>query len=235
MTVKIKNWKRFQHFKDRRPPWIKLHRDVLDDMEWYELDPPAAKVLVMLWLIASEDESKEGRLPSIKELAFRLRISEKQVESTVSKLSHWLIQDDIAPISERYQDGPPEKRREETEKEKKTQPPVAFSLPSNIRPEVWKAFEEHRVKLRKPITDHARELMVESCNKIGGDPNELLEHAILSGWQKVFPIKKTSPGNGDATPTKSRNLCAMIDCSKLGVIGQGGKMYCRKHDPEGMR
>ena len=107
-----------------------------------------------------------------------------------------------------------------------------FILPDSIRPEVWKAFEEHRVKLRKPMTDHARQLMITSCEKIGGDPNELLEHAILSGWQKVFPIKSSSSGNGCLPDIKSPNLCRFDGCNKLGIIGQGGKMYCRKHDPE---
>ena len=99
----IKNWKRFQHFRDRRPPWIKLYRDILDDIDWHELDPLSAKFLVMLWLIASENE---GKLPTHKELAFRLRTTEKQIESTVSKLSHWLVQSDIAVISPRHQETP---------------------------------------------------------------------------------------------------------------------------------
>ena len=72
--TKIKNWHKFQHFKDRKPPWVKLYRDLLDDIDWHELDSKAAKVLVMLWLIASEED---GQIPEIKRLAFRLRISEK--------------------------------------------------------------------------------------------------------------------------------------------------------------
>ena len=127
--IRIRNWKRFQHFRDRRPPWIKLHRDVLDDMEWHELDSTAAKHLVMLWLIASEDESKEGRLPSMKEMAFRLRITEKQVESTVSKLSHWITQDDIIPISSGHQDVRPEESREETEKRQRREEDIATPPP----------------------------------------------------------------------------------------------------------
>lgn len=114
--MRIKNWKRFQHFRDRRPIWIKLYRDILDDLEWHELDPSSAKMLVMFWLVASEDE---GRLPSVKELAFRLRSTEKQIESTVSRLSHYLEQDDINSISDGYQNDALEKRREEKEKEKK--------------------------------------------------------------------------------------------------------------------
>lgn len=108
--MRIKNWHKFQHFKDRRPIWIKLYRELLDDLEWHELDPLAAKVLTMLWLIGSEDE---GRLPDMKKLSFRLRMSEKQIISTTSQLSHWLEQDDINAISNGYQLDMPEKRREE--------------------------------------------------------------------------------------------------------------------------
>jgi hypothetical protein len=107
MTTKIKNWEKFQHFKDRKPPWIKLYRDILDDIEWHQMDGDDAKMLVMLWLIGSEND---GALPTAKELAFRLRTTEKSIKSTVSRLGHWLRQDDIKTISDddlisgRYQD-----------------------------------------------------------------------------------------------------------------------------------
>jgi len=115
--MQIKNWKKFQHFKDRKPPWVKLYRDVLDDLEWYELDPLASKVLVMCWLIASEDD---GKLPPAKTLAFRLRMSEKQTNDCLNKLSHWLEQDDISVISDRYQSDSLETETEtETEVETK--------------------------------------------------------------------------------------------------------------------
>jgi hypothetical protein len=131
--MKIKNWSKFQHFKDRKPPWVKLYRDLLDDIEWHELDPKAAKVLVMLWLIASEDE---GSIPPNKQLAFRLRMSEKETEVCISKLSHWLEQDDNNVISTRYQDDAPET---ETETEKKTEieiicPPGGEPLDGNKLP-----------------------------------------------------------------------------------------------------
>jgi hypothetical protein len=123
--MKIKNWSKFQHFKDRKPPWVKLYRDVLDDLEWHELDPLASKVLVMCWLIASEDE---GRLPNTKTLAFRLRMTEKQTLESINRLSHWLEQDDIDLISEQYQTDSLETEREtETKKETKHATRVALA------------------------------------------------------------------------------------------------------------
>lgn len=110
---RIKNWSKFQHFKDRRPPWIKLYRDILDDRQWHQLDGDAAKCLVMIWLIASEDD---GQIPAISDLAFRLRKSDQEVEGIVSKLSHWMEHDDNKVISRCYQDDAPEGEREvETE------------------------------------------------------------------------------------------------------------------------
>lgn len=117
MTIKVKDWNKFQHFKDRKPPWIKLYRDILDDLEWHELDPVAAKALVAIWLIASEND---GELLEMKKLAFRLRVSEKQAISIVSQLDHWLIQDDINVISDRYQDDSLEIETETYRKEKET-------------------------------------------------------------------------------------------------------------------
>lgn len=110
--MRIKNFARFQHFKDRRPPWVKLYRDLLDDPDWHELDAEASKILVMMWLIASEDEEQQGNLPELKKLAFRLRIDQKRLEKLCIKLSHWLEQDDINVISERYQVDAPETETE---------------------------------------------------------------------------------------------------------------------------
>ena len=117
MTIKVKDWNKFQHFKDRKPPWIKLYRDLLDDLEWHELDPVAAKALVAIWLIASESD---GELPEMKKLAFRLRVTEKQAISIVSQLDHWLIQDDINLISDRYQSDSLEIETETYSKETET-------------------------------------------------------------------------------------------------------------------
>ena len=114
--MRIKDWDQFQHFKDRNPIWIKLYRTLLDDIEWHNLSGDDAKALVMIWLLASE---KKGELPEVKELAFRLRITETKAKQTVTKLSHWLILSDDVLISDVNQDDALEKRRERDREEKK--------------------------------------------------------------------------------------------------------------------
>jgi hypothetical protein len=127
MKLRIKNWAHFQHFKDRRPPWVKLYRDLLDDVEWHELEPKVAKALVMIWLIASESD---GVLPDSKKLAFRLRTTEKDTKDILSKLSHWLEQADIKLISTRYQDAPVADVSDHQETERETERETEDTAPA---------------------------------------------------------------------------------------------------------
>ena len=85
MKLIPKNWVKFQHYKDRNPPWIKLHRDLLNDKEFMRL-PLASKGLApVLWLLASE--SVEGIFDAdFDELEFRLRISQKELEAAIKPL-----------------------------------------------------------------------------------------------------------------------------------------------------
>lgn len=121
MIIRAKNWAEFQHYKDRAPQWIKLHKRLLDDYEFQCL-PTASKALApMLWLIASE--TKEGIIDGeVKRLSFRLRMKAAEIEGALSALisSNFfeVVQDSITTLSPLYHDSIPEKRREEREKEK---------------------------------------------------------------------------------------------------------------------
>jgi hypothetical protein len=85
MLLQPKNWVQFQHYKDRCPPWIKLHRDLLNNRDFMRL-PIASKALApMLWLLASE--TKNGTFDgSLDELVFRLHITEKEYQDGIKPL-----------------------------------------------------------------------------------------------------------------------------------------------------
>lgn len=203
--MRIKNFSKFQHFKDRTPPWVKLYRDILDDPDWHELDPAAAKVLVMLWLIASEDETKQGLLPSVKKLAFRLRVSEKQLEQSLTKLSHWLIHDDIGLISERYQSDAPETEREteeETETDSADKKPSAISLKKfleslngeKVLPDDDPIFEyAERVGITKDallICWTAFKDSYTASGKKQKDWRQTFRNAVRGNWYKIWFVKE---------------------------------------------
>lgn len=57
----VKNWEKFQHYKDRNPPWIKLYRWLLDDYEFSQLQDETKAHLMLIWLLASHTG---GRVPA---------------------------------------------------------------------------------------------------------------------------------------------------------------------------
>ena len=121
MIVTIKSYSRFQHFKDRRPPWIKLYRELLDDRQWHDLPPECAKLLVECWLLASEQHVAGIITGDIEDIAFRLHRTADEVWPLLQAVAvqgfiDISSDDDINVISERYQDDAPET---ETETEKK--------------------------------------------------------------------------------------------------------------------
>jgi hypothetical protein len=56
--LRVKNWEQFQHYKDRNPPWIKLHRDLLRDYEFQCLQDASKLQLMLIWLLASQLDNK---------------------------------------------------------------------------------------------------------------------------------------------------------------------------------
>lgn len=83
--IRIPNWANFQQYKDRNPPWIKLHKQLLQNREWEELSGDAAKLLVELWLLASE--SKDGTITvATDDLAWRCRRETEQVAALLVEL-----------------------------------------------------------------------------------------------------------------------------------------------------
>ena len=50
----IKNWNTFQHYAKRNPPWIKLHRTVLDDYAFCALSDISKAHLMLIWVYASQ-------------------------------------------------------------------------------------------------------------------------------------------------------------------------------------
>lgn len=57
-TFHVKNFDRFQHYKDRSPPWIKLYNELLDDYEFSRLPDASKWHLIAIWMLASRSENK---------------------------------------------------------------------------------------------------------------------------------------------------------------------------------
>jgi hypothetical protein len=85
MLLIPKNWAVFQHYKNRLPHWIKLHRELLNDRVYMSLPLASKAIAPLMWLLASE--SKNGSFDgSLDELVFRLHITEKDYRDGVKPL-----------------------------------------------------------------------------------------------------------------------------------------------------
>jgi len=189
--LRIRNWKKHQHYSFRKPPWIKLYREILDDVEWHKLSGESAKGLVMLWLIASEDD---GRLPDSAALAFRLRISENRVNALLSDCSHWIEGHASKMLAECKQYAIPEKETElEIEREKETENPQPERLASWIPLSLWADYRQMREKMRCPLTPGAIDILIGELGKLrdaGEDVAEVMRQAIAGGWYTFKAVRK---------------------------------------------
>ena len=198
MLLQPKNWAVFQHYKDRCPPWIKLHRDLLNDRSFMRL-PIASKALApMLWLLASE--SKDGVFDgSLDELVFRLHITPKEYQDGVKPL----IDNDFfilvsGVLAERKQVAIPETETEtegETETKKKA---TSVAPPEGVSDSVWQEFKSLRKAKKAPITQRAIDKISEEANLAGWTLEKALEECIVRGWQAFkaeWVAKKGNPAD----------------------------------------
>jgi hypothetical protein len=183
MLLQPKNWAVFQHYKDRCPPWIKLHRDLLNDRAYMRLPIASKAIAPMLWLLASE--SKDGVFDgSLDELVFRLHITPKEYQDGVKPL----IDNDFfnvvsGVIAECKQVAIPETETEgetETETKKKA---TSVAPPSGVSDSVWQEFKSLRKAKKAPITQRAIDAITSEANKAGWTLEKALEECVVRGWQ----------------------------------------------------
>ena len=174
MKLVPKNWDKFQHYKDRNPPWIKLHRDLLIDKEFMRL-PLASKALApMLWLLASEDI--DGIFNAeIDELEFRLRFSQKEIKDGLKPLiDNGFFLDASTMLAPCLHDAIPETERE-TKKETKYIPPISEDL--------YREYAKIRkAKNQSPLTERMFNAIVKEAATINITPERAIEICCENGW-----------------------------------------------------
>lgn len=73
--LKVRNWEQFQHYKDRNPPWIKLHFALLASEDWVTLDDASKLLAVVCMLVASRNNGLVPNNPAyLKRVAYLDRL-----------------------------------------------------------------------------------------------------------------------------------------------------------------
>lgn len=208
MILTPKNWAEFQHYKDRAPPWIKLHKKLLDDRAYQSLPLASRALAPMLWLLASE--SKDGSFDGAhEELAFRLRTNIKDIAAglkpLIDKGFFSVVQNASGVPADCQQLAVPEtegeteaKREKEAEaptsknsKGRKTGIPDDFGISERVR--VWAAKEGFR-DLEKHLEAFVRKANAKGYEYVKWD--DAFMEAIREDWAKL----RGRVANGSAPP-----------------------------------
>jgi len=79
--IRIKSYEQYQHYKERNPPWIKLHIEILSGRTWVMLDDASRVLAITLMLLASKNDNK---IPCDK--AYLQRVAYLNGEPDLSRL-----------------------------------------------------------------------------------------------------------------------------------------------------
>ena len=205
--LRIKNWEHFQHYTNRLPPWIKLHRELLTDYDFCHLPDETKGHLLMTWLLASQ---MDGRVPDDPVwIAARIGAN-KPVNLKQLVDGGWLICEQVAskPLAKRKQSALVEtetyKPITETEKEKSGEP-----LADWIPKAAWQDFVAYR-KQQKGWTAKAEMLLLrelERLHRLGNDATAVIEQSIANGWKGLFPIRGSAASKDDSRRERhARNM-----------------------------
>lgn len=183
MLLQPKNWALFQHYKDRCPPWIKLHRDLLNNREFICLPLASKAIAPMLWLLASE--AKDGIFDaSFEELTFRLRITDQEYADGIKPLidkGFFLIASGV--LAERYQSAISEGEGEgEAKKEKEKETKKKVVMPDGVTESVWQDWLTLRKTKKAAVTQTALDGIEREARKAGVSLQVALETCCARGW-----------------------------------------------------
>jgi len=107
----------------------------------------------------------------------------------------------------------------EEEKETTTTKKLPIEHPDWLDSTLWAQFVANRKAMKKPMTDHAQGLAIKKLRKLideGDDQTEVLEAAIIGGWQGLFSVKGK---NGRHDPYKPKGSEGLKSFDEQGAKG----------------
>lgn len=179
MKLIPKNWEKFQHYKHRSPPWIKLHRDILDDFDWWSLPIASRAIAPCLWLLASCEEDGEFDATPEK-LAFRFRMTEKDIQLAIKPLiekGYFVYASEV--LADCYQNATTEKSKSkskvDTEIENIFIPPINSKLLSE-----W--ISVRKKKKAVEITELVWNGLMREAGKLNWTAEQAVTYCCEKGW-----------------------------------------------------
>lgn len=182
--LRVKNWEEFQHYRDRSPPWIKLHRDLLRDYRFTCLQDASKLHLVLIWLLASQ---MDNMIPA-DEVFIKNQIGISGELNLKELIDNGFLVDDSGTLAGCKHDAIPETEakaktkaeyRDKIQRKNKNE----FEKPEDVFGEVWDDFLKHRKSKKALVT----KTVIDRIRKEAAIANWSLEDALIEimakNWQ----------------------------------------------------
>lgn len=145
--IVIEDWRKFQHYKDRSPLWIKNYTELMHDDDYLGLTGNRRAILHGLWLEYATSRCRVADDTAVLSRRLALKVTRRDLEA----LNHagFITFSASKPLAERYQDASPEVEREE---EKELRPSSSLQGPTP---------RERRDAIRETIDDDLEKALAE--------------------------------------------------------------------------
>jgi hypothetical protein len=204
-AISVVGWDRFQHYKDRDPPWVKLYRDLFTSESWVLGTDTSRLVQVASILLAARYSNKIPLQWNLIRKVANLDCSEKQFNTAVSHLcatKFFEIQslpDEqgvvVQSASRMLATCPSETETEtETETEQRESARARPPKPDGLDSQAWDRWEAYRREIRKPIKPASLLAAQRKLAGYGSDQAAVVEQSIAQGWEGLFAIKELRNG-----------------------------------------
>ena len=106
--LRVRNFEKFQHYKHRNPPWIRLYRTLLSDRNFYKLDACLKFQIIGMFLLASECDNKilsdaewiQSKIQSVEQVDLQALLATGFIEERKQRASRMLAtRTQLAPNS----------------------------------------------------------------------------------------------------------------------------------------
>lgn len=134
----VKNWDKFQHYKDRNPPWIKLYTDTFHRRDFNRLPDDSKLLALCIWTLAAREAScAKGSIPlDLDWIKSQCGLGPTVTKSSLQVLvSQGFVLCDSEMLASCKQDAIPEERRGEREVETDVAAPPPVTEKESPKPD----------------------------------------------------------------------------------------------------
>jgi hypothetical protein len=201
--ARVRNWEKFQHYKDRNPPWVKLYTSWPEDYEWSQWSDASKLLAVCILMLASRSGNRIPLDPKWMQQRFSLQrppdlapliavqfLEEIQELQTPEQNASTLLADCKHDASLRALAREEESREEERRDRGETEGAGAPGLDAVA----WERWRDYREQIRKPIKPVSMQAAQRELAGFGCDQSTVVERSIAAGWQGLFPLKQRPNG-----------------------------------------